>query len=290
MQRLRKVGRLYCWESFPPPSDIRRIFCIIDLLANPRAIGWSHGPVSHLPPTSLIINESGAPTSWKRVSDDWKPSRRLFILTQARRILIAYLWFDLYLAIFAREDDLLATQMIKNVSESLGAHLTQTVGQEIYKWLWRVARIISAQFFLDGSHAFFSLIAVGIISSTSIDIAGETWTYPTLFGGFRLSSPNLKDFWANWWHDVLRRPMWSVAQWLLPSNTSSKVHIWGVFVITAVSHVATIYQKTNAQWIASHGKKGPTATPFLLWTVEVISSITWLLMTAAQSMEYKTDE
>jgi hypothetical protein len=195
MQRLRKVGRLYCWESFPPPSDIRRIFCIIDLLANPRAIGWSHGPVSHLPPTSLIINESGAPTSWKRVSDDWKPSRRLFILTQARRILIAYLWFVLYLAIFARENDLLATQMIKNVSESLGAHLTQTVSQEIYKWLWRVARIISAQFFLDESHAFFSLIAVGIISSTSIDIAGETWTYPTLFGGFRLSSPNLKGKW-----------------------------------------------------------------------------------------------
>lgn len=97
--------------------------------------------------------------------------------------------------------------------------------------------------------------------------------------------------------------MWSVAQWLMPSNTSSKVHIWGVFVITAVSHgmasftssrravpafrvfaaycfqpVATIYQKTNAQWIVSHGKKGPTGSPFLLWTVEVISSITWLLM------------
>jgi hypothetical protein len=185
MRRLRKIGPFYCWETFPPPNDIRRVFCIIDLLANPRAIGWSHGPVSHLPPASLIISEGGARTSWKPVRD-WKPSRWSFIMTQTRRILIAYLWFDMYLAVFAHKNGLLATRMIRNVSESLGAQL------EIYKWLGRVARIISAQFFLDGSHAFFSLVAVGIISGISHDIAGETWTHPTLFGGFRLSTPNLK--------------------------------------------------------------------------------------------------
>lgn len=111
------------------------------------------------------------------------------------------------------------------------------------------------------------------------------------------------DFWANWWHDVLRRPMWSVAQWLMPSDTSSKTHIWVVFAITAASHgmasftssrraipairvfiaycfqpVATIYQKANAQWIVSRAKKAPTASPFLVWIIEVISSITWLLL------------
>ena len=191
MRRLRKVGPLYCWESFPPPNDVRRIFCIIDLLANPRAIGWSHGPVSHLPPASFIMGEGGAPTSWKRVSD-WKPSRRSFISTQARRILIAYLWFDIYLAVFPHKNDQLATRMIKDVSESLGSHVTLATCQELYNWLGRVARIISAQFFLDGSHAFFSLIIVGVISGISHDIAGETWTHPTLFGGLRLSSPNLK--------------------------------------------------------------------------------------------------
>ncbi|KAJ5906131.1 uncharacterized protein N7473_003047 [Penicillium subrubescens] len=191
MRRLRKVGSLYCWESFPPPNDIRRIFCIIDLLANPRAIGWSHGPVSHLPPATLIISEGGARTSWKRVGD-WKPSRRSFIMTQTRRILIAYLWFDMYLAVFAPKKGLLVTRMINNVSESLGAQLTIATSHEIYKWLGRVVRIISAQVFLDGSHAFFSLVAVGIISGISNDIAGETWAHPTLFGGFRLSSPNLK--------------------------------------------------------------------------------------------------
>lgn len=191
MRRLRKVGPLYCWESFPPPNDIRRIFCIIDLLANPRAIGWSHGPVSHLPPASLIISGSGARTSWKPVGN-WKPSCRSFILTQTRRILIAYLWFDMYLTVFAHGNGLLAKRIINNISESLGAQPTLVMSHEIYKWLGRVARIVSAQIFLDGSHAFFSLVAVGIISAISHDIAGETWAHPTLFGGFRLSSPNLK--------------------------------------------------------------------------------------------------
>lgn len=191
MRRLRKVGPLYCWESFPPPNDTRRILCIIDLLANPRAIGWSQGPVSHLPPASLIISEGGASTSWKWASD-WKPSCWTFIMTQVRRILVAYLWFDMYLAVFANENGLLVTRMINNVSESLGAQPTLAMSYEIYKWMGRVVRIISAQFFLDGSHAFFSLVAVGIISGISNDIAGETWAHPTLFGGFRLSSPNLK--------------------------------------------------------------------------------------------------
>jgi hypothetical protein len=320
MRRLRKVGSLYSWESFPPPNDIRRIVCIIDLLANPRAIGWSHGPVYHRPPASLIINESSAPFARKRVNV-WKPSRWSFILTQARRILIAYLWFDIYLVLFAHENGLLVKHTIQSISESLGAHLTMSMSQGIYSWLGRVARIISAQFFLDGSHAFFSLVAIGVISVISNDIAGETWTHPTLFGGFRLSSPNLKgrvccvrghgteansrlvDFWANWWHDILRRPMWSVAQWLMPSDTSSKAHIWVVFAITAASHgmasftssrrvipatrvfiaycfqpVATIYQKANAQWIVSRGTKNSVAGSFLLWTIEVISSITWLLL------------
>jgi hypothetical protein len=97
--------------------------------------------------------------------------------------------------------------------------------------------------------------------------------------------------------------MWSVAQWLMPSDTSSKAHIWVVFAITAASHgmasftssrravpatkvfvaycfqpVATIYQKANAQWIVSQGKKAPTASPFLLWIIEAITSVTWLLL------------
>jgi hypothetical protein len=89
----------------------------------------------------------------------------------------------------------------------------------------------------------------------------------------------------------------------MPSGTSSKTHIWVVFAITAASHgmasftssrrtipairvfiaycfqpVATIYQKANAQWIVSQAKKAPTASPFLHWTIEVITSITWLLL------------
>ena len=113
----------------------------------------------------------------------------------------------------------------------------------------------------------------------------------------------LTDFWANWWHDVVRRPMWSVAQWLLPSNSSSQAHIWTVFAITAASHsmasftssrraipaakvflayccqpLATIYQKANALWVVSKGNTAPMASPFLVWAIEVISSIGWLIL------------
>lgn len=191
MRRLAKVGPLYCWEPFPPSHDMRRVYYIIDLLANPRAIGWSHGPISHLPPASLIKMEATASTPWKR-ADNWKPSLASFVVTQGRRIILAYLWFDLYYVAFVHEKGLFTRQIIGSFSNNLGAQLTLATSEELFKWSGRVARIISAQFFLDGSHAFFSLVAVGIISSLSHDIAGETWTHPTLFGGFRLSSPNLK--------------------------------------------------------------------------------------------------
>lgn len=51
-----------------------------------------------------------------------------------------------------------------------------------------------------------------------------------------------------------------------------------VFIAYCFQPVATIYQKANAQWIVSQSKKGPTASPFLVWIIEVISSITWLLV------------
>ena len=56
MKRLRKMGMglsSYHWEPLPPPLCFRRLLWAIDLLANPRAIGWSHGSTRYLPITTI---------------------------------------------------------------------------------------------------------------------------------------------------------------------------------------------------------------------------------------------
>jgi hypothetical protein len=327
MKRLRKAG-LYCyyWEPLPPPYSFRRLLWIIDNVSNLRGIGWSHGSARYLPPPSQIIEENSVSRPLKPTAT-WGPNRQSFLWTQVRRLVVAYLWFDFYHTMFVHENGRHMERLIDTTGKRmLGAYLAPATNQNIYNWLGRIARIISAQFFLDAAHAITALIAVGIITDTWLGTAGEPWAYPTLFGGFRLSTPNLKgrdflaskggyqdlaepwlseillDFWANWWHDVLRRPFWTVAQWLVPHARSSARHIWAVFAMTGAAHaaasynasrcalpaarvfvayclqpVATIYQKPIVQWFSSKRFVVPMARPIVLWAGEGLLSIVWLL-------------
>jgi hypothetical protein len=200
MKRLRKVGlSCYCWEPLPPPYSFRRLLWIIDNVSNLRAIGWSHGSARYLPPACQIIEKNSVSRPLKPTAT-WGPSRQSFLWTQVRRLVVAYLWFDSYHTMFVHENGGHVERLIDiTAKRMLGAYLAPATSQNIYNWLGRIARIISAQFFLDACHALTALMAVGIITDTWLGTAGEPWAYPPLFGGFRLSTPNLKgrDFMAS---------------------------------------------------------------------------------------------
>jgi hypothetical protein len=191
MRRLRKVGSFYCWEHLPPAYSFRRLLWIIDILFNPRAIGWAHGPTRHLPPASHIL-EPGAFRPWKS-NNIHNLSRGTFLLTQVRRLVVSYIWLDFYITVFVHANGRDVQNMFGITAQMvIGVHPTPATSQIVYSWVWRIARIISAQYFLDAFHAFLGLVAVGIFTDAWLDTAGEAWTYPTLFGGFHLSKPSLK--------------------------------------------------------------------------------------------------
>lgn len=215
MKRLRKVGlSFYFWEPLPPPYSLRRLLWIIDIVSNLRAIGWRHGSEKYLPPSCQILEKNSFSRPSKPAAT-WGPSRQSFLWTQARRLVAAYMWFDFYHTMFVHENGRHTERLIDMTSKKmLGAYLAPATCQNIYKWLGRIARIISAQFFLDGFHALTALFAVGIITDTWLGTAGETWAYPTLFGGFRLSTPNLKgrDFMAPrvWYRNLTKHWLMAV--------------------------------------------------------------------------------
>ena len=192
LRRLKKVGSIYTWGPFPPPYSFRRVLWIVDLMCNPRAIGWSHGPDRNLPPASQIYGKSGSHHMCKSASIP-APSRRSFFFIQVRRIVCAYLWFDFHINILDSEDDRVIEGIIDVITKSLfDSHLTLVTHRNIHNCLSLTARVISSQLFLDGMHALLSLIAVFLVPEALINTAAEPWNWPALFGSFKLSSPTVK--------------------------------------------------------------------------------------------------
>jgi hypothetical protein len=122
-----------------------------------------------------------------------KLDRRYFPWNQLRRLIIIYVWFDCYHALFVHDHGQAAQNIIDHSAiKLLEEELTSAMSQTLYIWLARIAWLISVHFFFDACHAFIALIAVGIFTESWLGTAGEPWAYPALFGGFRLSTPNLK--------------------------------------------------------------------------------------------------
>lgn len=190
MKRLRKVGlSSYRWEPLPPPLCFRRLLWAIELLANPRAIGWSHGPTRYLPITVDTHGESrvGCATKVR------EPNRRSFLWRQAYRLAISYVWFDFYLATFDNGYGPGAEMRFDGTAFGfLDVHLTPTIRQTLNSWVARVSWLISLRFFFDSCHAIVSLVAVGLFTETWLGTAGEPWAYPALFGGSLLSKPRIR--------------------------------------------------------------------------------------------------
>lgn len=96
---------VYAWQSRPQELGLERIVWTLDLTANPRLVGWSHGPFYYWTPPHSILNQEELPgtataiQAGRRTGHDLSSSfdRSSFIRERLRRILSNYLIVDIYI-------------------------------------------------------------------------------------------------------------------------------------------------------------------------------------------------
>jgi hypothetical protein len=188
VKRLRKVGSRYIWESLPPPYSIRRLAWVVDLLASPRAVGWSHSTARYFPPPDQIVDNKDLRPPLKPLNMRG-PGRLWFLWKQVQRLGISLLWFDLYFAVFDHGNGITGKMIIDDIAiKTIQAPLSE----DVHAWIARVAWVLCLPFSFDACYTFLALVAVGILTENVIGTAGEPWAWPVLFGGFRLSKPSIQ--------------------------------------------------------------------------------------------------
>ncbi|KAB8211041.1 hypothetical protein BDV34DRAFT_220211 [Aspergillus parasiticus] len=223
----------YVWEALPKKHGYQRLLWALDLTFNFRAIGWNY---SKRPERHPLVEESqdsskdaGSPPM-RKTPAELGGSRSTFLPDQLRQFGSAWLWlFWLY-------------PRLMQSTDSMG-------GGSVLGVLLKLFTVATTLFmFMDGIHSLAGFVAVALLS-------GESWAYPPFFGPSRfLLSGRLQDIWGNFWHDLLKEGLLSVATALLPRSLPrglySLVRIWMCFCLTGVVHTAASYT-TSQEWMPS---------------------------------------
>ncbi|THC93034.1 hypothetical protein EYZ11_007488 [Aspergillus tanneri] len=219
----------YVWNPFLFTLGYRRLRWIGDLLVNPRAIGWSHGPARYRPP------------------EDQSSSHAAFTTRQIYRLLVGYLILDTYQAVFGRNfpvvSDILATVVHRLLRISISPPVRQRLVQ---KYIFGPACGLTSYAFVDGIHAAFSLLGVSLPSVISPGLGAEPWMYPQLFGSVRyLFTFRLREIWGKMWHDLCRRPFLAISLSVIPKSAPVKfkrlIVLYTSFILSGVIHASGAY-------------------------------------------------
>lgn len=98
----------YTWQSYPKELGYERILWKLDLVINPRAVAWSHGPADYRPPLDIFLGQEGrslrlnVPGQGSKRANNLNQSSETqsFCWLQLRRFLTAYAIADLYKAFY----------------------------------------------------------------------------------------------------------------------------------------------------------------------------------------------
>ncbi|EJT96882.1 hypothetical protein DACRYDRAFT_119709 [Dacryopinax primogenitus] len=179
------------------------------LFLNPRGIGWNFEPRHALPPHP----EEG---------------RLDFVLRQAQRGVLAFLWFDL-MGTIARTDTALQVG---------GSVLNQGLGGRAMYTVWWFTTV-SSGFIV--SHSMLAAFSVGLGIYQPSD-------WPNLFGGVKYMY-TLRKFWGRGWHHNLRRFLVSTADFLTlqvlhlqpSSQLASYSQLYLAFLLSGLVHFCGSY-------------------------------------------------
>ncbi|KAL2809843.1 hypothetical protein BJX63DRAFT_340400 [Aspergillus granulosus] len=271
LKRLVKVNGSsppeYVWQSLPPAMTLGRLVAVVDLLINPRGIGWAHGSRKYLPQLERTNanSQNGSHSKTEKcqqnerfVLKETTQTRLSFLAMEAIKLFIAYLIYDAYRVVFGRNYAALcsnfhsflnAPQLLQFELRYFGHQLRpspETSAELVRRFLLPPACWAACYAFIDGIRAVFALIDVGVFYLVAPTRASDPWMYPPVFGPWQyIFWPRLKDIWGKLWHDLCRRTLISSSSALIPRQTPVALGRFLVgflsFVISGVVHAAGAY-------------------------------------------------
>ncbi|KAL4878226.1 hypothetical protein BJY04DRAFT_209434 [Aspergillus karnatakaensis] len=306
LKRLEKVfdgsssSPIYFWKPMPPALSYERLLYVVDLLINPRGIGWTHGSKKYLPhlkkmhPKSSAKNGNGSHTKQNGQQDTEKfilkeptQNRLNFLGKEALKLVVAYLVYDAYRTVFGRNYGQLCVNFhaflnsanVQSFFRHIGIKLQaspETSAKIVRRFLLPPACWAAAYAFVDGIRAALALYAVGGLYIVSPKLAGEPWMYPAIFGPWRyIFWPRLKDIWGKLWHDLCRRALITSSAALIPRRTPAPLGRVLVgflsFVISGVVHAAGTYAVTQDPYAVFMIMLFFILLPFFIATQEIVS-------------------
>ncbi|KAL4902120.1 hypothetical protein BDW74DRAFT_158686 [Aspergillus multicolor] len=231
LKRFQKVpaSSCYVWQPLPPGYSWARASWALDLTLNFRAIGWSFDSRQSQHP--IAQDDVDTRPSTASGSSKLEISRSLFLRRQVRRLCVACLWLAGYPCLAW----LPTTAMVHHT-------MIQTHRQKHGSLVDLVWVATTLYMFMDGIHAFATLIGVGLLMDAQ-------WKYPPFFGPVEhLLSGRLQDIWGKFWHDLLKTGLLamskSILPWKRPRAVWSVARIWLCFVLTGAVHASASYVVT----------------------------------------------
>lgn len=161
----------YHWEPLPGRLILQRAFWVLDLVTNPRELGWEHG--LHLQSIPHAIQGSGEkedhPTNTSRQS----------LASHTMKVVSTHFAMAMY------------ERPPFDIGAWLFKHLPKRLQQDAWQCISLLAFFMEVYFMLTFIHSIIALVAVGIFGNRWLGTAGQPWMYPPMFGPAR-------SFFKNW--------------------------------------------------------------------------------------------
>jgi len=218
----------------------------LQLLTNPRCVGWTHEPTSALPPRPAQ-----------------SVSRIAFITSKIS-------WIAIYFSL----------RYVMQTYTAKYPHTEPYAWPSLtgYRWLWQInifGWVLPAVTMLGMQHCVVSAIAV----ATGIS-APEAW--PPLFGSWT-DAWTVRRFWGRTWHQLLRRPLSSHAKFLAHrvlrfrpgGNASAYTQLYTAFFLSGVIHYVADY-KVLGDWSGGSPRFFMSQAVIITFEDAVIALASWL--------------
>ncbi|PLB36741.1 uncharacterized protein BDW47DRAFT_108026 [Aspergillus candidus] len=234
VEQLRALDRTsrssaYSWQPMPAALGWTRLRWMLDLVMNPRAIGWSHGSARYHHPERLR-------------------NRRLpFFCSRLLTLVTAYLVFDAHQTCFSRNYPRVCSTIATILDTTWGVENAPEISENIaITYLFPVSCWLAVFSFMEAVRTLYSMVTVAILGTFSDLPSGEPWMYPGWFGSvtslFRL---NLKGIWGKMWHDLCRRPLLAISVTMTPRRWPGALKTFFIFylsfIISGTFHAAGAY-------------------------------------------------
>ena len=166
-KRTKHHHESYHWEPLPGRLTLQRAFWVLDLVTNPRELGWEHG--LHLQSIPHAIQGSGEKKNYLSSSSPANTSLQCLV-SHTMKVVSSHFMMAMY------------EKPPLDIRAWLFKYLPERLQQDAWQFISLLAWIMEIYFILTIMHSIIALVAVGIFGHRWLGTAGQPWMYPPIFG------------------------------------------------------------------------------------------------------------